>query len=59
MNSLIKKYLRHTGIEMITWNMNGCVLKVSEQERLIHILLSRYVRIQIDNLFDYSVVFNK
>jgi hypothetical protein len=48
MNSLIEKYLRDTGIEMITWKMNGCVVKVSEQERLIHILLSRYVRIQID-----------
>lgn len=49
MNSLIEKYLRDTGIEMITWTKNGCVVKVSEQERLIHNLLSSYVRIQIDN----------
>ena len=44
MDSLIEKYLRDTGIEMRTWKKNGCVVKISEQEKLIHILLSSYIR---------------
>ena len=46
----IEKYLRHTGIEMITWKKNGCIVRVPEQERLIHTLLCSYVRIQIEKL---------
>ena len=50
MDSQIEKYLRDIGIEMITWKKNGCVVRVPEQEKLMHILLSGYVRIQIEKL---------
>jgi len=50
MDSQIEKYLRDSGIEMITWKKNGCFVRVSQQEWLIHILLSSYVRIQIKKL---------
>ena len=44
MDSLIEKYLRDTGIKMRTWKKNGCVVKIYEQEKLIHTLLSSYIR---------------
>ena len=53
MNYLIEKYLRETGIEMITWTKNGCIVKVSEQEKLIHTLLSSYIKIQIDKNYEF------
>ena len=53
MNSLIEKYLRDTGVEMITCTKNGCVVKVSEQEKLIHTLLSSYIKIQIDKNYEF------
>ena len=58
MNSLIEKYLRETGIEMITWTKNGCIVKVSEQEKLIHTLLSSYIKIQIDKNYEFFWLFS-
>jgi hypothetical protein len=48
MDSLIEKYLRETGIEMITLKKNDVVVKVSPQEKIIHSLLASYVNSQLE-----------
>ena len=48
MDSLIEKYLRETGIEMLTLKKNDVIVKVSTQENLIHSLLAAYVNSQLE-----------
>jgi hypothetical protein len=48
MDSLIEKYLRDTGIEMCTLKKNGLRVSIPEQERIIHTLLSSYVRQRLE-----------
>jgi hypothetical protein len=43
MDSLIEKYLRDTGIEMKVIKQNGEPVRLSEQEILVHSLLSGYL----------------
>jgi hypothetical protein len=49
MDSLIEKYLRNTGVEMITLKKNGCIVFVSEHDRIVHFLISSYIKRCIDN----------
>ena len=48
MDSLIEKYLRETGIEMLTLKKNDVIVKASTQEKIIHSLLSAYVNSQLE-----------
>jgi len=43
MDSLIEKYLRDSGIEMKVIKRNGEAVRLSDQEILVHSLLSGYL----------------
>jgi hypothetical protein len=49
MDSLIEKYLRETGIEMITFKKNNSIVKLTPQEKIIHSLLAAYINSRLEN----------
>jgi hypothetical protein len=46
-NNVIERYLRDTGIDLCTWSRNGMRVIIPVQEKIIHNLLSSYVKEQI------------
>ena len=48
MDSLIEKYLRNTGVEMITLKKNGRYVIVPEHDRIVHFLISSYIKARIE-----------
>jgi hypothetical protein len=49
MDSLIEKYLRNTGVEMMTLKKNGQCVNIPEHERLVHFLIASYIKGCINN----------
>jgi hypothetical protein len=48
-NNVIEKYLRDTGIDLCTWSRNGMRVIIPIQEKIIHNLLSSYVKQQLND----------
>jgi hypothetical protein len=46
-NNVIERYLRDTGIDLYTWSRNGMRVIIPTQEKIIHNLLSSYVKEQL------------
>ena len=46
-NNVIERYLRDTGIELCTWSKNGIRVITPVQDKIIHNLLSSYVKQQL------------
>ena len=46
-NNVIERYLRDTGIDLCIWSKNGMRVIIPVQEKIIHNLLSSYVKQQL------------
>jgi hypothetical protein len=46
-NNVIERYLRDTGIDLCTWTRNGMRVIMPIQDKIIHNLLSSYVKQQL------------